>query len=105
MLYLKRSRLKSLLDGWVDGWVDGWMEGKAGLRIAYSNQQTKKLKNISLLPRFDPRFTQGQNNSFATFVATPLCFLKYYLDLSNILSNLIADNFFAHNLIKCKNTS
>jgi beta-glucanase (GH16 family) len=43
MLYIKRSRLKSLLNGWmggwVDGWVDGWMEGKAGLRIAYSNQK------------------------------------------------------------------
>jgi hypothetical protein len=39
MLYIKQSRLKSLLDGWVDGWVDGWMEGKAGLRIAYSNQK------------------------------------------------------------------
>ena len=23
----------------MDGWVDGWMEGKAGLRIAYSNQK------------------------------------------------------------------
>ena len=23
----------------VDGWVDGWMEAKAGLRIAYSNQK------------------------------------------------------------------
>jgi hypothetical protein len=23
MLYIKGSRLKSLLDGWVDGWVDG----------------------------------------------------------------------------------
>jgi hypothetical protein len=27
------------MGGWVDGWVDGWMEGKAGLRIAYSNQK------------------------------------------------------------------
>jgi hypothetical protein len=27
------------MDGWMDGWVDGWMEGKAGLRIAYSNQK------------------------------------------------------------------
>ena len=27
------------MDGWVDGWMDGWMEAKAGLRIAYSNQQ------------------------------------------------------------------
>jgi hypothetical protein len=39
MLYIKWSRPKSLLDGWVDGWVDGWMAGKAGLRIAYSNQK------------------------------------------------------------------
>jgi hypothetical protein len=23
MLYIKRSCLKSLLDGWMDGWVDG----------------------------------------------------------------------------------
>jgi hypothetical protein len=23
----------------MDGWMDGWMEGKAGLRIAYSNQK------------------------------------------------------------------
>jgi hypothetical protein len=30
-LYIKRSRLKTLLDGWV--------AGKAGLRIAYSNQK------------------------------------------------------------------
>ncbi len=35
MLYIKRSRLKTLLDGWVDGWV----AGKAGLRIAYSNKK------------------------------------------------------------------
>jgi hypothetical protein len=33
------------LAGWVGGWVGGWMEGKAGLRIAYSNQ---KLTNDSL---------------------------------------------------------
>ena len=26
------------LDG---GWMDGWMGGKAGLRIAYSNQNDK----------------------------------------------------------------
>jgi hypothetical protein len=25
----------------MDGWVDGWMAGKAGLRIAYSNQKIK----------------------------------------------------------------
>jgi hypothetical protein len=23
----------------MDGWMDGWMAGKAGLRIAYSNQK------------------------------------------------------------------
>jgi hypothetical protein len=23
----------------MDGWMDGWKEGKAGLRIAYSNQK------------------------------------------------------------------
>jgi hypothetical protein len=27
------------MDGWVDGWIGGWMAGKAGLRIAYSNQK------------------------------------------------------------------
>ena len=27
------------MDGWVDGWMGGWMDGKAGLRIAYSNQK------------------------------------------------------------------
>jgi hypothetical protein len=39
MLYIKWSRLKTLLGGWMGGWVGGWMEGKAGLRIAYSNQK------------------------------------------------------------------
>jgi hypothetical protein len=39
MLYIKRSRLKSLLDG--------WMEGKAGLRIAYSNQKEYLLQQIN----------------------------------------------------------
>ena len=23
----------------MGGWVDGWVDGKAGLRIAYSNQK------------------------------------------------------------------
>ena len=28
------------MGGWMDGWkLDGWMGGKAGLRIAYSNQK------------------------------------------------------------------
>ena len=26
------------LAGWMDGWVGGWKVGKAGSRIAYSNQ-------------------------------------------------------------------
>jgi hypothetical protein len=25
----------------MDEWMDGWMGGKAGLRIAYSNQKLK----------------------------------------------------------------
>jgi beta-glucanase (GH16 family) len=52
MLYIKQSRLKTLMDGWMggwmDGWVGGWMVGKAGLRIAYSNQKllcSKMVKN------------------------------------------------------------
>jgi hypothetical protein len=24
----------------MDGWMDGWIAGKAGLRIAYSNQKS-----------------------------------------------------------------
>jgi hypothetical protein len=27
------------MGGWKNEWMDGWMEGKAGLRIAYSNQK------------------------------------------------------------------
>ena len=27
------------MNGWVGGWVGGWICGKAGLRIAYSNQK------------------------------------------------------------------
>ena len=27
------------MDGWMDGWVGGWKVGKAGLKIAYSNQK------------------------------------------------------------------
>ena len=47
--------LKSLLDGRKDGWMDGWMNGKAGLRIAYSNQKLFQkwylatLSNIALI--------------------------------------------------------
>ena len=27
------------MDGWMGRWVVGWMDGRAGLRIAYSNQK------------------------------------------------------------------
>jgi hypothetical protein len=30
MLYIKRSRLKTLLDIWMDGWMDGWVVGWQG---------------------------------------------------------------------------
>ena len=33
----------------MGGWVDGWKDGKAGLRIAYSNQ--KLLNNLPRLGR------------------------------------------------------
>jgi hypothetical protein len=33
------KKLAVWVGGWVGGWMDGWMEGKAGLRIAYSNQK------------------------------------------------------------------
>jgi hypothetical protein len=39
------KKLAGWVDGWVDGWVGGWMAGKAGLRIAYSNQKCKNYKN------------------------------------------------------------
>ena len=34
------KNLGEWVDGWMDGWVGGWMDGKAGLRIAYSNQKS-----------------------------------------------------------------
>ena len=36
---LSSGRMDGWMEGWMDGWKDGWMDGKAGLRIAYSNQQ------------------------------------------------------------------
>ena len=39
--------LEGRKDGWMDGWMGGWVVGKAGLRIAYSNQKSNKVKNIS----------------------------------------------------------
>ena len=29
------------MDGWMGGWMGGWVDGRAGLRIAYSNQKVK----------------------------------------------------------------
>jgi hypothetical protein len=37
--------------GWVDGWMGGWVEGKAGLRIAYSNQKLKKMNKIDKIKK------------------------------------------------------
>ena len=34
------------VDGWMDGWKGGWKDGKAGLRIAYSNQKVNQKKDI-----------------------------------------------------------
>ena len=37
---MSRKKLAGWMEtGWMDGWVGGWMDGKAGLRIAYSNQK------------------------------------------------------------------
>ena len=33
------------MGGWMDGWMGGWMDGKAGLRIAYSNQKLNLISN------------------------------------------------------------
>ena len=38
-LRIAYSNQKSLVTGRVEGWKDGRMEAKAGLRIAYSNQK------------------------------------------------------------------
>jgi hypothetical protein len=35
------------MDGWVGGWVGGWVAGKAGLRIAYSNQKLYNFNNLN----------------------------------------------------------
>ena len=38
--YSNQKNLGEWKGGWMDGWVGGWMDGKAGLRIAYSNQKS-----------------------------------------------------------------
>jgi hypothetical protein len=43
MLYVKRSRLKTLLDGWMDGWMDGWVDGRES-RVKDCLQQSKMNK-------------------------------------------------------------
>ena len=44
----------------MEGWMDGWKEGKAGLRIAYSNQKPgpgvkRSTETIPGLGQWDPR--------------------------------------------------
>ena len=39
ILYAFKLKAIKNLGEWMDGWMGGWMEGKAGLRIAYSNQK------------------------------------------------------------------
>ena len=36
----------------MDGWKDGWKEGKAGLRIAYSNQKVFKISDCPVKIKF-----------------------------------------------------
>ena len=52
-------------DGWVGEWMDGWMDGKAGLRIAYSNQK--------LSSKFQGRDIQNDQ----LWKGTPLSQVKY----------------------------
>ena len=37
------------MEGWMDGRMEGRKEAKAGLRIAYSNQQSLQKQNFRLL--------------------------------------------------------
>ena len=41
-LCLQQSKKPWGVVGWKGGWMGGWMDGKAGLRIAYSNQKSCK---------------------------------------------------------------
>ena len=38
------------MDGWMDGWMGGWVDGKAGLRIAYSNQKYDFYNYFHIIP-------------------------------------------------------
>ena len=42
LLIFRAKNLAGWKDGWKDGWKEGWVAGKAGLRIAYSNQKSNK---------------------------------------------------------------
>ena len=37
--FVPKRRVGGWKEGRKGGWMDGWMDGKAGLRIAYSNQK------------------------------------------------------------------
>jgi hypothetical protein len=44
----------------VGGWMDGWMAGKAGLRIAYSNQKLlKPFESLTQIIMLQCLITQG----------------------------------------------
>jgi hypothetical protein len=63
----------------MDGWVGGWMAGKAGLRIAYSNQKYK--------------FCHETLGSFETRTLLPWAwsYQQKFSDLRNFLKN--SENF------------
>ena len=44
---------KTLVSGRKDGWMEGRKEGKAGLRIAYSNQKCARLAFMLWLKNLD----------------------------------------------------
>ena len=39
IIYNKKTLVSGWVEGRMEGWKDGRKEGKAGLRIAYSNQK------------------------------------------------------------------
>ena len=78
------------MGGWVDGWMDVRVGGKAGLRIAYSNQKPKKVTiAIALADRLlDHCFlvhylflTQNQKTVTQKMVAIALALAEYLLNL------------------------
>ena len=68
----------------MDGWVDGWVGGKAGLRIAYSNQKSR-----GRLVQWESVRLPIQRSEFASrcfFLAALRNFMRD-LDLSEIKRN------------------